>query len=138
VSEGRLPSRSRVVYGLATAGVIGLGLASRRWPGLFAAAFGKYPGDALWALMVFLLWGMFRPSLATKRLAAYALITAYLDEFSQIYQASWIDAIRATTVGHLLLGSTFSWWDMFAYTAGVGVGVVCENVALRLLFQNPG
>jgi len=50
-----------------------------------------------------------------------ALVTAYLDEFSQIYQAPWINGIRATTVGHLILGSTFSWWDMLSYTVGVGV-----------------
>jgi hypothetical protein len=88
---------------------------------------GKYPGDALWALTVFFLWGMFRPGASTGRLAVYALITSYADELSQLYQAPWVNAIRATTAGHLILGSTFSWWDMLSYTAGVGVGVVCEK-----------
>jgi hypothetical protein len=128
--------RSRVVYGFVTAGVIGFGLASRRWPGFFPAVVGKYPGDALWALMVFCLWGLFRPSLSTERLAIYALTISYLDEFSQIYQAPWINAIRATTVGHLVLGSTFSWWDMVSYTVGVAIGVVCEKVGPLLRSQS--
>ena len=127
--------RRRVVYGVAAVCVIGLGLASRRFPGLFPAALGKYPGDALWALMVFFIWGMLRSCVSTSRLALFALLTAYLDEFSQIYQTPWINGIRATTLGHLILGSTFSWWDMLSYTVGVGVGVLCEKVGRRLLFQ---
>jgi hypothetical protein len=117
--------------------VICLGLASRRWPGLFPPFLDKYPGDALWALMVFLLWGVFQPYLSTGKLAAYALIVSYIDEFSQLYQAPWINSIRTTTIGHLILGSTFSWRDMLSYSVGVAIGVIVEVVGRRLLFQNP-
>ncbi len=96
---------------------------------LFPSIFGKYPGDALWALMVFLIWGFCRPELSVERRAVYALLTAYADEFSQIYQAPWINGIRATTVGHLLLGSTFSWWDQLAYTVGIALAFCIEKVA---------
>jgi hypothetical protein len=129
--------RRRVIYGIAVVGVIGVGLASRRFPALlFPAALGKYPGDALWALMVFFLWGMLRPCVSTGKLASIALATAYVAEFSQMYQSPWINGIRATTVGHLILGSTFSWWDMLSYTVGVGVGVLCEKVEQRLPPEN--
>ena len=122
-----------------TLAVILLGMASRKYPGLlFPSLFGKYPGDVLWALMVFLLWGIFRPALSPSGLAAYALVTCYLDEFSQIYQAPWINAIRATTPGHLVLGSTFSWRDILSYTVGVAIGFVGEKLVRRLLLQNPG
>jgi hypothetical protein len=128
--------RRRLVYSATLLGVIALGLASRRFPGLlFAPVWGKYPGGALWALMVFLLWGIFRTDLSTRRLAACALMAAYVDEFSQIYQAPWINAIRATTLGDLILGSTFSWRDMLSYTVGVAVGVVIEKVGWRWLFE---
>jgi hypothetical protein len=120
--------RRRGVYAVAVVGVILLGLASRRFPGIFPAMFGKYPGDVLWALMVFLLWGLWKTNFSTAKLAAYALLTCYLDELSQMYQAPWINAIRATTVGHLVLGSTFSWWDMCAYTVGVAAGAVMEKL----------
>ena len=48
------PARIRWHHALATVVVIGLGLASRRFTWLFPAELGKYPGDALWALMVFM------------------------------------------------------------------------------------
>lgn len=106
-------SRKRSVYIAATIAVIGLGLASRKW-----SILGKYPGNALWAL-IFFLWGVFQPRISTMRLATYALVTSYAGEFSQSDQAPWINSIRLTTLGHLILGSTFSGRDMASYTAGV-------------------
>ncbi len=123
--------RNRLTYGIALVGVVALGLASRKFQGLFPAVLGKYPGDALWAVMVFLLWAIALPNSSTLRLAAYALATSYSDEFSQIYQAPWINAIRSTTLGHLILGSTFSWFDMMAYTVGILLPVICEKATKR-------
>lgn len=113
---------------LAAVLVIALGLASRRWPGLFPSLFGKYPGDALWALMVFCLLGALLPRLGTARLGTAALALSFADEFSQLYHAPWIDAIRATTPGHLLLGSAFGWGDMAAYVVGVALGMAGETL----------
>ena len=119
-------NRTRVRYALSLAAVIGLGLASRSDPGVFPHALGKYPGDALWALMVFLILGIARPSSSTASLALIALGVACLDEASQLYQASWINAVRATTLGHVVLGSAFSWMDIVAYAAGVAIGAGVE------------
>jgi hypothetical protein len=118
--------RNRVTYAVSLAAVIVLGLASRRYPGLLPHALGKYPGDALWALMVFLILGIIRPSSSTGSLALTALGVACLDEASQLYQAPWINAVRATTLGHLALGSAFSWMDIVAYTVGVMIGSAVE------------
>jgi len=111
-------------YLTAAVSVILLGLASRKYPGLFPAMMGKYPGDALWALMVFFGWGVVLPTARTWRLAGYAALTSYAVEFSQLYQAPWINAIRATTCGHLVLGSKFQWMDLLAYSAGIVLGVI--------------
>jgi hypothetical protein len=128
MSPHRRRSRNCLLAALA---VIALGLASRHWPALFPAVFGKYPGDALWALMVFYLLGALMPRLSTARLGAYALAISFIDEFSQLYQAPWIDAIRATTPGHLVLGSAFGWGDLGAYVVGVAAGVTADRVFLR-------
>ena len=56
------------------------------------------------------------PSASIARVATYALAISYADEISQLYQERWINEIRATTIGHLALGSTFSWYDILAYT----------------------
>jgi uncharacterized protein DUF2809 len=122
---------TRRSFALAFLAVVALGLASRRFPAIFPALLGKYPGDALWAVMVFCLWGFFVPAWSTGKLAVSALLTSYADEFSQIYQASWINQIRATTVGHLVLGSAFSWFDMLAYTVGVAAAALCNEYARR-------
>lgn len=118
--------RNRFVYILATLGVILAGLVSRRYPATFPAALGKYPGDALWALMLFTALGAMLPTSPTRKLAALALGIAYVVEFTQLYQADWINAIRATTPGHLVLGSAFGWGDLVAYTVGVGLGAAFE------------
>ena len=122
---------ARRYYAVAFIGVVALGLASRRYPHLFPAVLGKYPGDALWALMVFCGLGFLNPWLPTLRLAVYALLISYVDEFSQLYQAPWINPVRGTYVGHLVLGSTFSWYDMLTYTVGVAFGVACRTIAVN-------
>jgi Protein of unknown function (DUF2809) len=124
--------RKRWIYATLTCAVIALGLASRRWV-LFPAGLAKYPGDALYGLMAFCALGVMLPNKSTIHNAALALGFCFSVEFSQIYHAPWIDSIRATTLGHLVLGSYFGWWDLVAYTVGVAVGVVGEWLFSRAL-----
>lgn len=125
------PSRSRLLLFLGCIAVIVLGMASRKFPFLFPAVLGKYPGDALWALMVFIGLAFIRPRASTARLSILAFAVSCADEFSQLYQASWINAIRHTTIGHLVLGSTFSWIDMGAYAVGVLIGAILDILFVR-------
>jgi len=122
--------RSRPLYALLVLAVIAAGLASRKFPALLPAQLGKYPGDALWALMVLLLVGLARPGWSVGRVAAVALATSFAVEFSQLYQADWINAIRHTTLGHLVLGSTFHMPDLLAYAVGVAFGASSEVLLL--------
>lgn len=123
--------RHRLIYAAAVLAVIAAGLASRRYPGLLPASWGKYPGDALWALMVMLLCGLARPRWSVARTALTALAISFAVEFSQLYQAPWINAIRHTTPGHLVLGSGFNVGDLLAYAVGVAAGAVAELLMLR-------
>ena len=111
--------RSRFRHLLAAGVVVALGLASRRWPDLLPARLGKYPGDALWALMVYCLWGAGLPMASAGRLTVLSLLTAYGVELSQLYQSPWIVGLRRSGLGHLVLGSAFDWRDLVAYTVGV-------------------
>ena len=122
------PHRNRLVYAGAVIAVIAAGLASRKYPHVLSASLGKYPGDALWALMVFLLIAFAMPRWRSAVVAALALLVSSSVEFSQLYQAPWINSIRASTLGHLVLGSTFNWHDLTAYTFGVVVGYLAEAV----------
>ncbi len=127
-SAGTGRARSRFWRLVAAGTVVGFGLASRRWPGLLPAQLGRYPGDALWALMVYFLWGALLPRASTGRVAVLALITAYLVELSQLYQAPWFADLRQTRLGHLVLGSGFDWYDLVAYPVGVLIGVLFDRL----------
>jgi hypothetical protein len=113
--------------------VILLGLASRRFPALFPDVLGKYPGDALWALMAFVGWGLVFPRRSTLQIFVFTLVTSYGVEFLKLYRAPWLDDFRASTVGHLILGASFSWQNLIAYTIGAVVGALGE----RVLFRKP-
>jgi len=103
----------------ATAGMtVVLGVASRHVPGV-----PDWVGDLLWSTMVFFVVSAFWPRAGRWRCGAVALTISYLVELTQLYHPLWLDRIRGATVGHLILGSTFSWTDLLAYTAGVGTGV---------------
>ncbi|PIE94633.1 hypothetical protein CO726_13700 [Bacillus fungorum] len=118
--------RNRLLYALFTIVVIILGLSSRKLAFALPHLLNDYLGDALWALMIFTGFGFLFPKIETKKLAFISLMFCYGIEVSQLYHAEWIDNIRATTLGGLVLGYGFLWSDLVAYTIGVGIGIFCE------------
>lgn len=118
--------------------VIALGLLSRHYPGFFPAQFGKYPGDVLWALMVFLAWCILLRKTSTIYIFIYALATSYAVEFLKLYPSTWLEQFRTTTIGHLAFGSVFSWQNLVAYTIGAAIGALAEyflSTRSRKFFQ---
>jgi hypothetical protein len=87
-----------------------------------------YLGDALWALMIFQFAAIVFPTRKTLQIAIYSLIFCYLIEISQLYHVPWIDAIRNTRLGGLVLGFGFLWTDIMAYSIGIGFGVLVEKI----------
>ncbi len=55
-------------------------------------------------------------------IAMGVLVWTCLVEFSQLWHPPWLESIRATVAGRLLLGNSFSWWDFPAYPLGCFVG----------------
>src|SRR5436190_3446739 len=112
-------TRNRIVYAIAGVVTVGLGLIWRSSLLPLSPAFTKYGGDALWALLVFLLIRFIQPSARIVLSALVALVFSICVEVSQLYHAPWIDLIRGTRLGLLILGSTFNWPDIPAYAFGV-------------------
>ncbi len=50
-------------------------------------------------------------------------------ELSQLYHAPWIDSIRQTTLGGLILGFGFLWSDLACYALGVLAEIISGIVA---------
>jgi len=122
--------RSRPIYASAAALVVGAGLLWRSGLLPLPTFLAKYGGDSLWALVVFLCCGfVFRRS-STHRIALGALCFAWSVEFLQLYHAPWIDVIRSTSLGRLVLGTSFNSPDLIAYFVGIALGALAEYLCL--------
>ncbi len=118
--------RNRLVYLILIVLVIGLGLASRRCGGMLPEFISKYSGDTLWAIMVFLIMGFIFKDKPIWMIACFAIIFSVAIEISQLYHGEFIDSIRATRVGGLVLGYGFLWSDIVCYITGIMFGACVE------------
>jgi hypothetical protein len=108
--------------------VVILGLASRRYSRQLPEFLAAYAGDTLWALTAFLGIGLLFPRWTTLRVCLTALLFAFSIEIGQLYHSAWIDHIRYTRVGGLILGYGFLWSDLLCYAVGVSIGGAVEIV----------
>lgn len=125
-------NRNRFVYFLLIVITIVAGLASRYFSTVLPQWVHSYLGDALWAFMIFLMFGFIFPGKDTRWIAILALAFSYVIEISQLYHSSWIDALRANRLGGLILGFGFLWSDLICYTVGVAFGSLMETVFTKM------
>lgn len=118
--------RNRIIYSLIVIVMIVLGIWSKKAHTFIPAFLNDYIGDSLWAAMIFFCFGFIFDTMNTKKVALGSILFCYIIEFSQIYHADWIDNIRNTTLGRLVLGYTFSWTDLIAYAFGIGIAIIFE------------
>ena len=119
--------RNRILYLILTIITIILGLLSRKVQGL-PQIISSYSGDALWALMILFLFSFLFNKKSTIFILVISIIFSYGIEISQLYHAPWIDSIRATTLGGLILGFGFLWSDLICYTVGIVIGAIIDKI----------
>jgi hypothetical protein len=112
-----------VALALATI-VAGLAVHLGRLPS--SAAPRDVLGDALWASMLTWWVSALAPRLALGARAALALVACYAVEVTQLYHTPALDAVRATRLGHLVLGGGFDPRDFAAYALGVLAAAVLD------------
>ena len=118
--------RSRWLIVILALLVIAVGLASRRGLVQFPAVLGNYPGDALWAWVVLLCVAWVRPAITRGRLVGVSVVVAFAIEFLQLYQAPWMQALRANKLAYLVLGNGFDPLDLLAYVVGIALGATVD------------
>jgi len=123
--------RRPLVWLFLLALTIALGLASRRFGDHLPSFVAAYAGDTLWATVAFLMFGLILRRASTGTVALLAISFSVLVELSQLYKAPWIEALRRTTLGGLLLGFDFVWSDLICYTVGVGLGLLIQSGTQR-------
>ena len=125
-------SRACIVYIALALVTIALGLWVHRGASLAPVA-RDITGDALWAAMMAWWIGALAPSVSLAKRSTAAFSICVLVELSQLIHTASLDAIRATTLGHLILGSGFDPRDIGAYALGIAMAAGCE-----LLATSPG
>lgn len=126
--------RTRLTYVLAAGLSIVLGLLWRSGLVTMPGFLLKYGGDALWSMVVFFGLGTLFTRTTTLRVALMAVAFSWAIEFLQLYHAPWIDSIRSTLLGRLVLGSTFNSPDLVAYVIGVALAALSDRVLAQ---RNP-
>ena len=91
-------------------------------------------GDALWAALIFWLVSLAAPRAAVGWRTPTALGVCFAVEFSQLISADWLTSVRATSLGHLFLGSSFDLRDLAAYAGGVAVAAVLDTLLTSPVF----
>ena len=102
--------------------IVPLGLATKfyRGPGQewLNNSFGGIPYEIFFILLVVFIWPQVS---AVKAAVAVCLVTCLL-ECLQLWHPPFLEAIRATLLGRLLLGNTFQWTDFPYYFIGSFLG----------------
>ena len=117
--------KTRLIYIGAIAVLIVIGLLSRK-----ASFVPQCFGDALWAVVMYCCWRIVLVKRPPYVAAAFALVTSFAVEFSQLIKWRWLVELRSTKIGHLLLGQGFLCNDLIAYTVGIAAALLC-TMALR-------
>lgn len=108
-----------------------LGVGSRKFGEYLPKFIVLYAGDVLWAMMVYVGFAFIFNKVTYKKITIMAFIFSYAIEFSQLYQASWINSIRATTIGALVLGHGFLFTDLICYSLGIGIALAIEKFIIK-------
>jgi len=104
-------------------------LATRHQHEWFSPLVVEYGGDTIWAGIFLFFLRIFFTKIKLWKLALINYALGIADEASQLYKADWIESIRHTTLGGLMLGHTFLWSDIICY----GVGTLMAFVVIWVI-----
>jgi hypothetical protein len=92
-----------------------------------------YAGDTLWSLMVFICLRIVLIKAKTWKIATITLFFSFVIEFFQLYDITWINEIRSTLFGRLVLGSGFLPSDLVCYTTGTLIGITIDLMVRKTM-----
>jgi hypothetical protein len=107
-------TKQRFKYAIIILTVIIVGLLSRKITALPAAT-----GDALYATIMYFIVRFCSLKSKIRKVAIIGWCICFAIELSQLYHAGWINSIRTTLPGRLILGQGFLWSDLLAYVSGI-------------------
>lgn len=112
----------RLFLALSLLAIVPLGLALKFYPGpgreWVNNSFGGVPYNIFWMLLLAFLV----PKLSPKWNAWIVFVVICAVEFLQLWHPPFLEAIRATLMGRLVLGTFFTWSDFPYYAIGCLAG----------------
>ena len=111
--------------------IIAFGLPARMIQDRLPDWYVQYFGDYLWAMLLFFIFALIFQNKGTFQVAMITLLFAYSIELSQLFHPQWLEYLRSIKVFALVLGYTFLWSDIAAYTLGVSTGALIEHFQLQ-------
>ena len=119
------------IYLLIMLVITAFGLPARiiqdRLPGWYV----QYFGDYLWAMLLFFVFALLSQNMSTFKVAIASLLFAYSIEVTQLFHPPWLEYLRSIKVLALILGFTFLWSDIAAYTLGILTGALIDYLLIR-------
>lgn len=113
----------RLIYATALVCLCVVAIAVRKAHGEAPNFFNSYFPDAAWTMAVYCLLGLLFDRSPLCNLVG-SLAISYLVELSQLWHPAFLETIRATRVGGLVLGYGFLWSDLLCYSVGALVSFV--------------
>jgi hypothetical protein len=108
-----------------------------RYSPLMPGFLRTYGGDTFWATAFFFAFSAIFRKIPLWSIGVITAFWALGIEISQLYQAPWINALRATRIGGWILGYGFLWSDLACYGVGIGIGYGLAKIQFKLmLFKN--
>lgn len=121
--------KNRIKYFIVTIIIMFMGLLSRKFMFIFPRNIAPFVGDMLWAMMVYFGFRFLFPKLNITKSLVLAFLFSFSIEISQLYQAQWINNIRNTTIGGLILGHGFLSEDLISYSIGIILGCIIDKLS---------
>jgi hypothetical protein len=123
--------RTRVMYLLAVIVTVVLGLSSRSFAAVLPEFIVEHFGDALWAAMIYFGVRALMVRVPQLKTLVLSLAFCFAIELSQLYQADWINHVRDTLLGALVLGRGFLYVDFVRYVAGASAAYALDRMVMR-------
>lgn len=122
--------RCRLPYLAALVILCAAGLFVRRLNAAHPNFFTAYFPDTAWTMAVYCGFGLLFCKDARLHFPA-ALAVSYIVELLQLWHPPFLEALRATTLGGLVLGYGFLWSDLVCYTVGACICAAAEMILRR-------
>jgi hypothetical protein len=94
-----------------------------------------YVGDFLVVILIYCFLKSFW-DVSYIIVAVSTLLFSYIIEFSQYLKLINLPGIQDSKAANLILGSSFSWIDMIAYSMGIGLVFLIESLRLLSRYSN--